>query len=281
MLKLFIKNNLKCYNSSMNKINLSHKKAFLLITFSGFPVILFFLWLQQTGQTQTNLNNFVAILSGFIFLLSSIISFKYYKKIGDRGGVSSAIFWTGVSSLLFFLGSIVWTYYNFIEKIELPYPSVADIFYVSMAIAYAIAIGSLLQIYKTSTSLKTWIVSIAVFILLTSVMFFYVGQPEISGELSFWENFFNFAFALSDSIYVGAGVALLIIAGGKIYKGIMVWVLGMFLITIADIVFSYRSATGELWNGDIADQIYTLSAIIFTYAIILLAKMTEQNKINI
>jgi hypothetical protein len=150
-----------------------------------------------------------------------------------------------------------------------------------MPIAYAVAVGSLLQIYRSSTSKSTWITAILVFSGLIYVVFNFVGKPEISSELSFWENVFNFAFALSDSIYVGAGAALLIIAGGKIYKGILVWVLGMFLITIADFVFTYRAAIEVIWNGDISDQLYTLSAIIFTYSVILIAKMTEQDKINI
>lgn len=265
----------------MDTLQKFHKKAFNLISITGFGVIAFFLWLQFTGRTQTDLNNWAALVSGAVFLVSALICFYYYKKIGDRGGVSTTILWTGISNLLFFLGSVVWAYYNFFAKIETPYPSLADIFYLSMPIAYAFAVGSLLQIYRSSTSKSTWITAILVFSGLIYVVFNFVGKPEISSELSFWENVFNFAFALSDSIYVGAGAALLIIAGGKIYKGILVWVLGMFLITIADFVFTYRAAIEVIWNGDISDQLYTLSAIIFTYSVILIAKMTEQDKINI
>jgi hypothetical protein len=265
----------------METLQKFHKKAFAFITISGFAVIGLCLWLQENNITDSYINNYISLISGSIFLVSAIISLKYYKKIGDRGGISKAILWTGISNLLFFIGSVTWAYYNLFLHIELPYPSFADLFFVLMPLCYGVAVGNLMQIYRSSTRPQTWVVAILIFVGLVYTMFNFVGKPEISSELDFWTNFFNFGYALSDSIYVGAGFALLIVAGGKIFKGILVWTLGMFLITIADLVFTYRDAIGLLWNGDIADQLYTLSAIIFTYAVILLSKMTEQNKINI
>lgn len=265
----------------MDTLKKFHKKSFNLITITGFGVIAYFLWLQFTGQTDTTLNLWASTVSGTVFLISAFICFGYYKKLGDRGGISTAILATGISNVFFFLGSIVWAYYNFVLNVEIPYPSIADVFYVLMPIALAVAIGSLLQIYRSSTKTSTWLISSIIFVLFGYLIFSTVGAPEISSELSFWNNFFNFAYAISDSLYVGAGIALLVIAGGKAYKGIFVWVLGMLLITAADFLFTYRDALGTLWNGDIADQTYTLSAIVFTYAVILLAKMTEQNKISL
>lgn len=265
----------------MDTLQKFHKKAFSIITISGFGVIALFLWLQFTDQRTSFFNSWASFISGSVFLVGAIICFMYYKKIGDRGGISSTILWTGIANLLFFLGSVSWTYYVYFKQIEMPYPSFADLFFILMPVAYLFAVGSLLQIYKSSTKASTWVTAVVVFAALAYVMFVFVGNPEISNELTLMENFFNFAYTLSDSIYVGAGVALLLIAGGKIYKGILIWVLGMFIITIADIIFTHRAATEILWDGDIADQLYTLSAVIFTYAIILLSKISEQNKIRI
>lgn len=265
----------------MDTLQKFHIKAFLSISITGFAVIALFLWLQVNNIHESYINSYVSVISGFVFLVSTIISVKYYNKIGDRGAVSKAILWTGISNLLFFIGSVTWSFYNLFLNIELPYPSFADIFFILMPVCYALAVGNLMQVYKSSTKPSIWMVAVLVFAALVYLMFNFVGQPEISRELDFWTNFFNFSYALSDSIYVGAGVALLIVAGGKIFRGILVWVLGMFIITIADIIFTYREAIEVLWNGDIADQLYTLSAIIFTYAVILLAKMTEQNKLKI
>lgn len=258
-----------------------HKKAFLTISITGFAAIGMFLWLQFTGRTQTTFNDFVSLISGAVFLISSIICFIYYKKLGDRGGVSIAILATGFANLLFFAGNAFWGYYNLVEGIEVPYPSLSDVFFILMPICYAVAVGSLLQIYKLSTKFSTIAIAGLVFIALVAVVFSTVGKPEVSNELPFWENFFNFAYSLSDAVYVGLGVSLLIVAGGKIYKGILAWVLGMFLITAADFVFTQRAAAETIWNGDIADQLYTLSAIVFTYAVILLAKITDRLKLEV
>lgn len=265
----------------MDTLQKFHKKAFTLISVTGFAVIGLFLWLQFTNQTDSIFNYLAAIFSGLVFFISSLICFYYYKKIGDRGGISTTILWTGIANLLFVIGSVIWAYYVYFEGIELPYPSLSDVFYILMPVAYTFALGSLLQIYKSSTKASTWFVALFVFAVLAYTTFILIGGSAFAEDVPFWENFFNFAYTLSDSIYVGAGVALLVIAGGKIYKGIFVWVLGMFLITLADILFTYRATTGELWNGDITDQLYTLSAIVFTYAVILLSKISEQNKIRI
>lgn len=265
----------------MDTLQKFHKKAFSLITIIGLSTLALFLWLQYTGQTSGTLNNWGSIALGLNFAVSAGICFKYYKKMGDRGGVSKAILYTGFANTLFAIGTFIWSYYNFVEKIDIPYPSVADVPYILMTLAYAGAVGSLLQIYRSSTKISSVFVAVFVFIALVLLMLLTVGKPEISGELPFWENFFNFAFAFSDSIYVGSGAALLIIAGGKIYKGIFVWVLGMFLITLADILFTYRAALDLVWNGDIADQMYVATAMIFTYAVILLAKIPERKHLNV
>lgn len=265
----------------MDLLQKFHTKAFTIITLLGFGAIAFFLWIQFTEQTESTITNWASLVLGLAFAISAIICFQYYKKIGDRGGVSKAILNTGIANTLFAIGSIIWIYYNFAESISVPYPSIADVFFLAMSIPYALAVGSLLQIYKTSAKASSIVAASGVFLILVLAMMFFVGKPEISGELSFWENFFNFGFALSDSVYVGGGVALLIMAGGKIYRGILVWVLAMFTITMADLVFSYRTATEIVWNGDIADQLYVLSAIIFTYAVILLSKMPERKSFEI
>jgi hypothetical protein len=265
----------------MDSLQKLHKKSFNIITFTGFPVILFFSWLQFTGRTETIFNAWASIVSGLIFLISSVICFRYYKKIGDRGQISKVILFTAIANLLFFLGSITWAFYTFFLGIEIPYPSFADVFYVLMPVVYALSIIAFFKIYQSSTKISTGIISILIFLGLGYLIFSTVGAPDISSELSFWNNFFNFAYSISDSMYVGAGVALLFIAGGKIYKGIFVWVLAMFLITLADLLFIYRGALGIIWNGDISDQLYTLSAIIFTYSVILLAKISEKNKLEI
>lgn len=265
----------------MDTLQKFHKKSFNIITFTGFPVILFFLWLQFTGRTETIFNTWASIISGFVFLISSIICFLYYKKIGDRGGISITILFTAIANLLYFIGSITWAYYNFFVGIEIPYPSIADIFYIAMPIAYAVSIGALFQIYRSSTKPSTLIISIAIFLGLGYLIFSTIGAPDVSADLSFWNNFFNFSYSISDAMYLGAGVSLLFIAGGKIYRGIFVWVISMLIISAADLLFTYRDALGIIWNGDIADQLYTLSAIMFTYAVILLSKMPERSNLKI
>ncbi len=264
----------------MNTLENFHKKAFNIITITGFAAILFFLYLQFNNITSSPINSYSTIASGTVFLISAIICFIYYKRIGEKSAISTAILGTGLSNLLFAAGSFVWGYYNFVG-VETPYPSIGDTFFILMPITFAISIGSLLQIYKTSTTKSTVFIASTVFLILASTMFFFYGNPEVSIDLSFAEKFFNIAYTLSDSIYVGAGVALLIIAGGRMYKGIFVWVLAMFIITLGDMVFSYRVTHDIVWSGDIADQLYTLSAIIFTYAAIFLAKTSESKEIQI
>ena len=78
--------------TTMDSLQKFHKKAFYIITFTGFPVILLFIWLQLTARTDTFFNTWASMFSGLIFLISSIICFIYYKKIGDRGQISKVIF---------------------------------------------------------------------------------------------------------------------------------------------------------------------------------------------
>jgi hypothetical protein len=217
-------------------------------------------------------NHLVGIGLGITFLIAAYIAFRNAQLIGQKGNIRKALIFIGVANAFFAAGQFVWSFYNMVLQVDIPYPSLADIFFLGMTIPLAMTAGTLVQFYSQSVTKKTFIEAFIIFIILGSLAGFTLFRPEISTEATFWENFFNSAYPIVDSLYVGIIFAGLRIAGGRFFTGYMIWAIALLVITIADLLFTYRANSGDIYNGDISDTFYLISGYLFALSSMALAK---------
>ena len=91
-------------------------------------LIIYWIILQQSGLKTSNYNYLYSTLFSLVPLIGGIIGMV---KAGIWGRFKSAIgksvFFFGLGLFLWGAGSMVWSYYNFVAKNALPYPSFADL----------------------------------------------------------------------------------------------------------------------------------------------------------
>ncbi len=132
----------------LQAIKKSRLTLFVLIAYVAILVWWIILRMHHTD------NNYLFNWSyGVIALVSSLYAFYVAKKRwGGFGSVfGKLIIFLGIGLLAQWFGLQIWTYYNLIAKVEVPYPSWADLGYFGLVPAYFVAA---LYLGKISGSLK-------------------------------------------------------------------------------------------------------------------------------
>ncbi len=219
---------------------------------------------------------------------------------GGISGISIALKWGGVKSLmgkavlllasgLLFqeFGQIVFSYYNIILKVQVPYPSVADIGFFGNIPLYAMGVillgeASNIRFSLKKISSKLQAITIPA-LLLTISYWFFLRSLEVD-----WTNklkvFLDFGYPLGQATYIS--LALLTytlthgILGGVMKKKIFIIVLAFVAQYIADYNFLFQSSRGTWVNGGYGDYLYFIAYFVMTLGLLQLGALYESLRNN-
>ena len=118
------------------------KKHFISFTLIYFAIYCLWLFLFQ-GQA------WVQILGGDLFSITAIgagaaLLYYTYKKTKGFDRTFWLLVLIGVVS--YFIGELIWIYYELILRVEVPYPGWADVFYLATVIIHLTAVT--VKLYK-------------------------------------------------------------------------------------------------------------------------------------
>ena len=97
--------------------------------------------------------------------------------------VSRAIRFIGLGLLSWTAGLIIWVFYNVALGIEVPYPSVADLFFILYIPLFGLGLSLLLWTYRISITLRHKIEVLLTFVIAAITTFLFIYQPDLSREL--------------------------------------------------------------------------------------------------
>lgn len=170
------------------------------------------------------------------------------------------------------LGQVVYSYYIFIEHIDIPYPSLGDVgffgtifFYIYGIILIAHASG--IKFSLSSVGSKIQVVLVPFVILLLS---YFLILRDYSVDLSQpLATFLNYAYPLGSVVYIS--IALLTysltrsILGGTMRHKILFIIFAFFAQFIAEYCFIIFQ--NSYYPGSVLDYIYAISYTIFGFGI--------------
>lgn len=245
-----------------------HRK-FLLVSFT--VLYLFNLaWngLLYTLPANNTIWNFTYNLSyGLIFFIGCIVSMIFAFTFGLKSNLGKMLFFFGLGLISYWLGNIVWFYYTLVAKVDVPFPSFADLFYSIIYPSMCIACIYLLKIYKTLISKSLLRDSVLIFILSFFIIFAINGQPDLSANLDFWQKFFNVYYPAGDVFLLSIALIAVRVGGGKLHPSLYLLAFGLVLHSAADLFFVYRTANDIYWNGDISDLLFTSAAYFMSIGV--------------
>jgi len=190
------------------------------------------------------------VSDGFPLLLSfsgAVLAFSIYRRQAKtRGGIR--IWGTMTLGLVFWtFGEAIWTYYELVLRQEVPYPSVADVAWAVGYIPLILSVGYQFRSLRASISRRGKLLIAAIIlamIVLTVWLVVYpiLASPEAGTPL---EMFFSLAYPLEDLILFSVGTALVLtFLGGQLAFSWGAIALGILLLSVSDLLFSYGT-----WNG--------------------------------
>lgn len=205
------------------------------------------------------------------YVLGAAVSVYAARMLG--GGLAGKGFlYLALSLASYAIGQVVWTYYNLFASNDVPYPSLADVFFILFIPFTALSIFAFLRIYRVLLSRRIVVESVLVFIAATAAIFLYQGSDYFFGDITLLEKAFNIMYLLTDSLLITFAAIVIRTSGGTFHKGLIILVAGYLIRASADLVFYYRAAQQLYWNGDVSDLLYAVSAVVIAMGAIHLAR---------
>ena len=213
---------------------------------------------------------------GLMALVGAIIGFITARQWGGfRTVLGKALMFFALGLFAQEAGQLIFTYYNYVSKIQIPYPSWGDVAYFGSTLSYICGGVFLAKAAGVKFSLKTnryKIIAILVPAILLAIsywVFLHNHQYDWHKPLTV---FLDLGYPIGDATYISLAITAYLLSrkllGGIMRAGIIVVMLALFLQYISDFTFLYQSNRGTYLGGQFDDLFYFISYFVMTAAMI-------------
>jgi len=220
-------------------------------------------------------NAFPPFIAGASAIASIFALRKYW------GGLSSRLTRVWINFTLgltfWFFGELTWGIYALAIGVEIPYPSIADGFWLIGYIPFFFALTSYLSLIRPAVSKRILTVaptSVSINAVASSVLFII---PAVIEETDTLTRIINLAYPSLDILLFAFSIlGLLVFATtrlkGKIEKAWVLLSVGLLMNVIADSLFSYTTAQNIYYNGHPLELFFHFGYLSFLLAFYLHTK---------
>lgn len=250
---------------------------FLLVVFAALTVwwaVLQYLGFEEVSEYRNLIwaatYQVVALLGGIWGLLITYSSWG-----GSRSVVGKAVLAFSIGLLLQVFGQSTFSFYNIVLKVDIPYPSLADIGFFGSIPLYIYGAALLAKASGVGVSLRSHGSKIfALLIPLAMLIFSYASF--LRGYEFDWlaplRVFLDFAYPFGQAIYVAIAILAYLLSRkllGGVMKGRVLFVLIALVIQyLADYNFLYQTINESWYNGGYGDFIYLLAYLIMALGLL-------------
>jgi hypothetical protein len=230
--------------------------TFLLIMWWGF-------WLETQASKTTTWNFLFNVGYGLIYLFGAIIGAFGAVRVGLRKAPGMALLFLGLSLFSQALGLFTWAYYNLVLHVNIPSPSLGDVFLLVFFLPLVIAsFVFLLNTFKNVGSIFSVLLALITFLVSIGVIFGIIERPDISSNHPLIQNLISVSYPFVDCILLSFSAFLISVASSQFRTAFLIIVAGFIVQVAADLTYAVRVGQGVYWNGDIADKLYATAAFV-------------------
>ena len=232
------------------------KRMYVFVTGWLLATVIIYFFGQGNHVFLLYASNIISPSSAFLPALYGLMLVRRYaSNLKDR----FARIWVYLTAGLFvwLLGEITWTVYALALSVTVPYPSIADLFWIAGYFPLAFALYRYLVPFKEALPLKKILTATGIGLLADLGVFAILIGPILTIETEPVAQVFDLAYPFLDMMLLGMSIAgMLMFFPGRISR-FWVWLnLGFILIVIADLLFSYSTALGFYYEGHPIDLLY-------------------------
>lgn len=200
-------------------------------------------------------------LLGVLLFFAPSLYLRYGRAdSASRQGTQGLHRWSptflGLGALSFFVGQSIWAYYELVLNQPTPFPSLADMGYLS-AYPFLFLGILLLPVLRTSLTVRVRVLldgTLIMAALVTFSWYYVLGPTLIQGGETLLAKVVGVAYPVSDLVLA---FCLLLLAGhskaGHLRLTIQILSLGLLSIIITDTVFAYETLHGTYATGGLID----------------------------
>jgi hypothetical protein len=241
--------------------------AFILF---GILFLVIFVWgisLQFISVHTGDWNYAYNLGYAALYLTGGLVGLFGARYVTTSISMGSALLYLGAAQISYAVGLIVWSYYNLIAHVSVPYPSVADIFFALFYILLAVGCWYFLQMVATHVQVQYAFEVLAIFFVSAIIIIGFLNTPDTSSGAGALARIFNIWYPLGDSLLISLSYIVFRAGRDKFRSGVFILILGLLVQVFADIIFSARSGAGTYWNGDISDILFAVSGSVLSLGI--------------
>lgn len=261
------------------------KKPLYFFVLCFFLFLVWWVYLHISGLVSSEAAYWFNISYGVVGLIGGVNGIIISKKWGGIDSlVGKAIIFLSLGLISEWIAVTIWSAYNIWLKVEIPYPSMADIFYFMIIPFYSIAMFSLAKASGANFTLRLFKNKIVALIvpcisLLLAYYFFFRDGIDTSDSIKLiFDLGYPFGYAITLSIGIVTFFSIKNYLGGQMKKIVLSLLVAYFIQFIADYCFLYKAQAGTYYNADWVDLFYSIALISMSIAVLQFGDFA--NKIN-
>lgn len=248
------------------------------IGFLSFYAIISAIYLAKVS------NEFQGILFLIPPLLATILGFYAAKTYEFRNVHGRSMLFMALGLGFFFIGELIFFLFQYVFNMD-PFPSVADVFYLTAYPLLLFGFITEIRIYKPRLSdFNTSFLSVALpIIALVGALVVYFGIIKVfDQDASFWSNWIAMSYGVADLILLIPSVFILKLAlgfsGGKLFNSWMMIFYAVLFMLAGDLLFALNSdnySTGA-YPYTLIDLLWTASYLLFGFSFFYTASVLKE-----
>ena len=211
------------------------------------------------------------IIAGVAALSSFFALRRYWDKIGSRISRIWLCFTLGM--LLWFLGEPCWASYAMFLNVEIPFPSIADVFWLSGYLPLFIALLLYVEIFQPAITFKLFLVAGAIVASMSAIIFSSLMIPVLANasQQDMVTLGVSLAYPALDlflflEAILGVSVFTITKLKGRIGVAWHFMNAAILLNVIADMAFSYTTLNNTYYDGHPLELLYHFGYMLFALA---------------
>jgi hypothetical protein len=254
--------------------------GFIAVTLAVNSIIL----LSGDVESQNYFGNILrpivaAIASGFA------LTVLYRQKVSGIFGRSYAFLAAGL--VLYFIAEILWAYYSIGLGIEVPFPSLADAFWLAAYAPFGYGLFSLATLYGKRGRMKALaVMSLSVAAFSSYYILQLISVTDLAGPDAATALAISIAYPILDGILLIPAL-MVIISSGKGYLTSIPWIFVSWIFTtIADGIFGFTAVTSiagdmSIWNLFYNAAYLSMAAGLFWHNKYMIFDTKRANALNV
>lgn len=241
----------------------NRKRVIVIGTYISAILISVVYFVSQSTDLYNGLSSItVTVVSGLATLTSYLIAKKYRWNIRNKFSRCWLFFFLG--SLFWFFGEMTWTIYSLCLSVEIPYPSIGDVFWLIAYVPFFMAFLEYFKMFGFPFVPKKKLVVMYIIIFLSSFLIaLFLLYPILTLEDELVILFLNLAYPVGDLLLLMLAFgSLIIFFGQKIGKPYIYLTFAIIMNAIADSLFSFLITRGEYIYGN---YLTTFNDLLFVW----------------